>query len=385
MAYQKTNWVNDETPLNAENMNNIENGIEQNESDITNVKSKVKVNGDIESISLGTTGIAIGNNAYSAAGYDDKGGIAIGDGAKANWNGCISLGREATSSNSAVAIGWKANAGDGVAIGDGADAGSNNGHPRIAIGEGAKSTVNIVGIAIGTNAVVGYQAHRAIQFGAGTNNTADTLQLYNDNIYNHNTHTATLQNITQNGSPVYGVLQGTTAPDTSVVGAISQFYLDTVAKKLYQCTAINTETVDEVETTTYEWQAVSGGSGKYLHNVTFTYSSASFVLSFISTQSTSYTTFSTMCTDIYSLYADTTLPVTIKSQGTYGSAYGLMTNCRGYVPSATSTYFEFYVSGCYIRNITIDNVNTRYIDWNAVQSSLGNSNTSIVKDVIIPL
>lgn len=28
MAYEKTNWVNDETPLNAENMNKIEQGIE---------------------------------------------------------------------------------------------------------------------------------------------------------------------------------------------------------------------------------------------------------------------------------------------------------------------------------------------------------------------
>lgn len=34
MAYKKTIWVNDQTPLNADNMNNIENGIAKNEEDI---------------------------------------------------------------------------------------------------------------------------------------------------------------------------------------------------------------------------------------------------------------------------------------------------------------------------------------------------------------
>lgn len=34
MAYKKTIWVNDQTPLNADNMNNIEDGIAKNEEDI---------------------------------------------------------------------------------------------------------------------------------------------------------------------------------------------------------------------------------------------------------------------------------------------------------------------------------------------------------------
>ena len=34
MAYKKTIWVNDQTPINADNMNNIENGIAKNEEDI---------------------------------------------------------------------------------------------------------------------------------------------------------------------------------------------------------------------------------------------------------------------------------------------------------------------------------------------------------------
>ena len=35
MAYTKTNWINGVTPISADNLNNIENGIEENENDIT--------------------------------------------------------------------------------------------------------------------------------------------------------------------------------------------------------------------------------------------------------------------------------------------------------------------------------------------------------------
>lgn len=38
MSYNKTTWINDETPLNAENMNKIESGIEQNANDIDELK-----------------------------------------------------------------------------------------------------------------------------------------------------------------------------------------------------------------------------------------------------------------------------------------------------------------------------------------------------------
>lgn len=217
MAYQKTNWVNDETPLNADNMNNIENGIEQNESDIASL-----------------------------------------DNAKA---------------------------------------------------------------------------------------------------------------------PI--VLTGTTDPTTSTIGVENQLYRNTTTNTLFICTGVSAGN--------YTWLSVGGGSGKYLHNVTFTYNSASFMLSFISTQSASYTTFSAMCTDIYNIYANTVLPVTISSQGAYGSAYGSMVDCRGYVPSATSTYFEFFMKGFYLRSVTIDNVNTNYVEQSSVQSSLSNNNVSIVKDDIISL
>ncbi|KYN78139.1 hypothetical protein A0J52_02350 [Clostridium sporogenes] len=41
MTYTKTNWIDGFTPLSAERMNNIENGIEQNENNISNVATQL--------------------------------------------------------------------------------------------------------------------------------------------------------------------------------------------------------------------------------------------------------------------------------------------------------------------------------------------------------
>lgn len=161
-----------------------------------------------------------------------------------------------------------------VAIGKNADGGANlsvvigrntevSGSQQVAIGYKAKTGFNAGSIAIGSNAQLGHSVS-GIQLGSGTNNTTQTLQIHNDNIYNYNTHTLTVNNIEQNGNPVYAVLQGTTAPDTTTVGAVTQFYLNTTDKKLYQCVAIN------IEDLTYEWKQIGGGSSggtKYQHNI----------------------------------------------------------------------------------------------------------------------
>lgn len=95
-----------------------------------------------------------------------------------------------------IAIGT-ADANSGIAIGNGAGS-SDNG---IAIGRLSDS---IGGIAIGKQAIVvdenGYAPIDAIQLGTGTNNTEKTLQVYNDNIYNANTHTLTAENLSLEGS-----------------------------------------------------------------------------------------------------------------------------------------------------------------------------------------
>ena len=40
MAYNRTTWVNGETPLSADNMNNIENGIEENAAAVAELNGK---------------------------------------------------------------------------------------------------------------------------------------------------------------------------------------------------------------------------------------------------------------------------------------------------------------------------------------------------------
>lgn len=155
--------------------------------------------------------------------------------------------------------------GGGFIAGGSADAGSNS----VAIGYQAKATFYAGQVAIGgyTSAyaagsvAIGSGAKttkdNAIQLGSGTNNTANSLQIYDDNIYNADTHTLTVQNAEINGTPAYGVLSGTSAPTTTTVGAVGQFYLDTTNKQLYQCMSITTESVDEVDTNVYEWTNLS--------------------------------------------------------------------------------------------------------------------------------
>ena len=100
-------------------------------------------------------------------------------GANAPQTGGIAIGYNSNAVENAVAIGYSAQTSkyaSGVAIGRTSSATSG-----IGIGNSAKST-----------------ASKAIQLGSGTNNSENTLQIYTDNIYNHNTHTLTVQNIELN-------------------------------------------------------------------------------------------------------------------------------------------------------------------------------------------
>ena len=104
--------------------------------------------------------------------------IAIG-------NKSMADGGEDPTHSGSVAIGYNSYAGNGAvsmsnstAIGGNSYADSNS----VAIGHNSKTT--------GT---------ACIQLGAGTNKTHYTLQVRNDNIYNSETHTLTVQNIELNG------------------------------------------------------------------------------------------------------------------------------------------------------------------------------------------
>lgn len=146
--------------------------------------------------------------------------IAIGYSVLANGNNSIAIGRGAGTANvastsiaigptsyanssSAIAIGGSSSAtGDSsIAIGRQAEAD----YRGIAIGFGARTNPDaLYGIAIGEYAYS--DAIGAIQLGGAdttnTNRTEYSLQIYNDNIYNANTHTLTVQNAQVNGKNV---------------------------------------------------------------------------------------------------------------------------------------------------------------------------------------
>ena len=96
---------------------------------------------------------------------------------KNNYGGFA--GGSATVTMGGAAIGSQASAARGGAVGSGATA--------------------ISGFSGGYNAK---SSGLAIQLGEGTNNQEKTLQIYDDNIYNANTHTLTVQNIVLNGTSI---------------------------------------------------------------------------------------------------------------------------------------------------------------------------------------
>lgn len=106
----------------------------------------------------------------------------------------VIIGKNAKTVNKGVAIGYGAMTtvtDGGVAVGDYAE--TENG---VAVGKEADSIGE--SIAIGNFAET--SANNSIQLGEGTNTTDNTLQIFDDNIYNHNTHTLTVQNVELNGN-----------------------------------------------------------------------------------------------------------------------------------------------------------------------------------------
>lgn len=142
-----------------------------------------------------------------------------------------------TSNNGFRAGGAQINDGYGVAIGNNSYAGSDS---CVALGTGANAAFI-----------------DCYQIGSGWNTVSGTLQIKDDTIYDVNSHTAMFENIKQDGNPIYGILQGEADPTTETVGAVSQFYLNTTDKKLWQCVAVTTD--ENTSTTSYEWQPVGAG------------------------------------------------------------------------------------------------------------------------------
>lgn len=188
------------------------------------------------------SGIAIGRDANTAGGNFQT--ICIGNDSKStSGSAAIAIGGHTTANASnAIAVGYmsKSDVQNSIAVGVRAQ---SKGDGNVVIGN--EATGFNWGGTNNMQVVLGAYAHstagKAHQIGAGTNSTANSFQVNDDNIYKTNTHTLTVQNIEQEGNPVYGILSGNADPTTETAGVVSQFYLNTTSKKLWQCVATTTQ------------------------------------------------------------------------------------------------------------------------------------------------
>lgn len=212
---------------------------------------------DFDKLVNNVTYITDESGGFSAGKINEtsKGSINIGNNNTTRYTTGIAIGSNILSTDNAIIIGQSSSSQrESVVIGNNSTAGTFSN--AVVIGNRSRATSN------------------SIQLGKGTNTTSNSFQVFDDNIYKADTHTLTVQNAEINGTPAYGVLSGTSAPTTTTVGAVGQFYLDTTNKQLYQCMSITTETIDEVDTNVYEWQEVGGSSEisnkLYLHSIIMT-------------------------------------------------------------------------------------------------------------------
>ena len=128
-----------------------------------------------------TGNVVIGYNAQSTS----TGDVVIGDTAKASSDS-VSIGKSSEASSSSVAVGNTAvcKSDNAVVLGYNANNDSYSGN-SIVIGKGATASSAFNGIAIGTSA--SSSASGAIQIGAGTNSTADSLQIDTYQVFNRST------------------------------------------------------------------------------------------------------------------------------------------------------------------------------------------------------
>lgn len=172
MAYEKTNWVNDETPLNAENMNNIEQGIENLQILQGTSAPDSTITAEIGQFYLDIAAKIlyqyVGTNEWQVVG-----GVSQEDFDKL-VNNTTKIARS-----------------DGQFQAGTGSQGQGN-----AIGRNSNAT-NHYNVAMGSEANANFP--KTIQLGTGMNNTANSLQIFDKNIYNHSTDTLTVQNIELNG------------------------------------------------------------------------------------------------------------------------------------------------------------------------------------------
>lgn len=168
--------------------------------------------------------VIVGNRAKIT--NDAYYGVVIGDDAEGHDRYGVAIGMYAKYKGASVSVGRNADTSQGsfrAAIGGNCNA---YGEAAIAIGYGAFAR-GIRSIAIGSDAsdssgLSVVYADDAILLGKGKNSTANTFQIFNDNIYNHSTHTLTVQNISLNGTDINTVIDNKIS--AAVTTALSASY-----------------------------------------------------------------------------------------------------------------------------------------------------------------
>lgn len=185
---------------------------------------------------------ATGTDSWRFAGATTDGNernysLAIGPNAVNTSNYSTSIGYNARASGNGLSIGLNARAWGGsfysIAIGTQATIGSS------------PSTAAQYATAIGSFATV--TGNGAIQIGYGTNSTAQT---FNVGFYDANS-TLNYQ-LLDGAGHIPGprmTLQGSAAPDTSTVGTVGQFYVDTTNQDAYICVSD--------ASSTYTWKKIT--------------------------------------------------------------------------------------------------------------------------------
>jgi hypothetical protein len=225
-------------------------------SSSANAQSGVAINGagfltkDMSAIAIGTSASAV----YQS--------IAVGQSANATGSYAIALGNnDITATRQCIAIGNHIETGsqyNAIAIGNGANGYSRTkatGDSSIAIGSVSQATawnaiaVGPITYASSNSAIaIGYlakaQANYAIQLGYGTNSTANTFSVGLSDSNNYE--------LLDSSGHIPGprmALQGSAAPDTSTVGSVGQFYVDTTNQDAYICVSD--------ASSTYTWKKIT--------------------------------------------------------------------------------------------------------------------------------
>ena len=174
-------------------------------NDFTNAdKSKLDMLMNYDDTSLDTRVSSLENtkaNAIDLADVIDN-KTAIGSDSRGTKLGYGSIATDVTS----IAIGNRATTSreNDVAIGHGTIVA---GKYSVGIGQGVViNTAALESVALGVSAKVGDGdvIENAVQIGRGTNTQSNTLQIFSDNIYNHETHTMDVQNLVADTAQVGG-------------------------------------------------------------------------------------------------------------------------------------------------------------------------------------